>query len=64
MGAVKEQWLTEYYEWVQLGVKNGFCTPVFCNTHEGDPYMSEEEMKDWDEGGDPCCFVVKLIPEH
>jgi hypothetical protein len=30
-------------------------------THDGDPYMSKEEEEEWEEGGDPCCPVFKIL---
>jgi hypothetical protein len=31
-------------------------------THDGGyEFMSEEEVKEWDDGGDPCCHVVRLM---
>jgi hypothetical protein len=48
-------------DWVQIGIDYGWITPSFCMTHDGDPYMSEEEEKEWEDGGDPCCPVFKII---
>jgi hypothetical protein len=48
-------------EWLQVGVDNGWISEPFCNTHDGDPYMTEEEEKEWEDGGDPCLPVVKLL---
>jgi hypothetical protein len=31
----------------------------FCNTHDGDPYMTEEEQEEWESGGDPCQLYLK-----
>jgi hypothetical protein len=45
--------------WYDYGVKKNWVSKVFCDTHEGPP-MSDEEMKEWDEGGDPCSFHIKL----
>ena len=28
------------------------------------PPMSDEEMQEWDEGGDPCSFHVKVNELH
>jgi hypothetical protein len=47
--------------WLASGIQNGWVSEVFCNTHEGDPYMTEEEEKEWEEGGDPCCHVIKIL---
>jgi hypothetical protein len=45
--------------WYEYGSKKGWISEVFCNTHEGPP-LTDEEIKDWEEGGDPCSFHVKL----
>lgn len=53
----------EFDEWMKFGFDKGWISDVFCDTHDGAP-MSEEEMNDWDEGGDPCSFHVKVIELH
>jgi hypothetical protein len=50
----------EYSVWLYNGIDRGWITPPFCNTHEGDPYMSEEEDLEWEQGGDPCQVVVRI----
>lgn len=60
----KKPELTEserFHEWVTQGVDAGWISPVFCHTHEGDPYMTEEESAEWEEGGDPCMFAFKVL---
>lgn len=51
----------EMHDWMQIGIDNGWISPSFCNTHDGDPYMSDEEMQDWEDGGDPCQPVFKIL---
>jgi hypothetical protein len=51
----------KFAEWLSQGISNGWITEPFCNTHDGDPYMTEEEEQEWEDGGDPCCHVVKFI---
>lgn len=51
----------EIWEWLQVGIDNGWVTEPFCYTHDGDPYMSEEEQLEWEEGGDPCSPVIKFL---
>lgn len=53
--------LNEFEIWLENGIERGWITKPFCNTHDGDPYMTEEEVKEWEEGGDPCQPVVKII---
>ena len=50
----------EFEIWLENGIERGWVTEPFCNTHEGDPYMTEEEQKEWEEGGDPCQVVIKI----
>lgn len=49
------------WDWINFGIEKGWITEPFCNTHDGDPYMTEEEEAEWEEGGDPCLPVVKLL---
>jgi hypothetical protein len=53
--------IQEAVEWLQKGIDNGWVTDGFCFTHDGDPYMTAEEEQEWEEGGDPCCPVVKWL---
>lgn len=50
----------DVYEWVELGVKQGFCSQAVCATHDGVP-STAEEADEWEEGGDPCQHVVRLL---
>lgn len=50
----------EFEIWLTNGIERGWVSKPFCNTHEGDPYMTEEEENEWDQGGDPCQVVIKL----
>ena len=50
----------EFEVWLKNGYDRGWISDVFCNTHDGPP-LTEEEMQEWDEGGDPCSFQVKVI---
>lgn len=51
----------EFAEWLQKGIDEGWVSDPFCNTHAGDPYMTEEEEQEWENGGDPCLHVLKLL---
>jgi hypothetical protein len=57
----KEQ--QEYLDWLHLGISKKWVSEPFCYTHDGDPYMTQEEEQQWEEGGDPCSPVLKLIQE-
>jgi hypothetical protein len=52
--------LDEFEIWLSNGIERGWVTEPFCSTHEGDPYMSEEEEQEWEAGGDPCQVVIKI----
>ena len=51
----------EMSDWIEIGIDQGWISPGFCFTHEGDPFMTEEEAQDWEDGGDPCCPVFKVL---
>ncbi len=48
-----------FSDWIKFGYDKGWISDVFCNTHDGAP-MNDEEMQEWDEGGDPCSFQVRV----
>lgn len=50
----------EFDIWLENGIERGWVTQPFCNTHEGDPYMTQEEEDEWEAGGDPCQVVIKI----
>jgi len=52
-----------YVKWINEGIDAGYISNPFCYTHDGDPYMTDEENAQWEDGGDPCSPVVKLIYE-
>jgi hypothetical protein len=50
--------------WLRLGVKMGWISKPYCMTHDGNyEYMTEEERKEWDEGGDPCHVAISILEE-
>jgi hypothetical protein len=51
----------EFLIWFNNGVDRGWITDMFCATHDGVPTLTEEEKKDWEEGGDPCQFCVRIM---
>lgn len=55
----------KYEKWLITGIENDWISDPYCNTHDGGfEYMSQEEIDEWEAGGDPCCFVVRLKEEH
>ena len=51
-----------FEEWLQAGIDAGWIMEPFCHTHDGPP-MTEAEVLDWDEGGDPCLYAVRLVSD-
>ena len=50
------------YLWIRFGVRMGWVSPVVCSTHVGTyEYESEESREEWDEGGDPCVYVMVML---
>ena len=56
----KDLEMLTYWAWLEMGINKGWVTKPFCYTHDGDPYMTKEEEKEWEDGGDPCAHVIKL----
>ena len=52
--------LNTHYDWLAHGIKIGFCSPPFCDTHDGAPLTAEEEAE-FDDGLDPCIYAVRLF---
>lgn len=46
-------------EWIEAGLREGFCGPPVCHTHDGLP-MSNEEDDSWNDGEDPCIHIIRL----
>lgn len=46
-------------EWIEIGVKMGWCSPPICDPHDGMP-VSEDEAMQYEEGSDPCIHVLRL----
>jgi hypothetical protein len=52
----------EFGIWLSNGIERGWVTDPFCVTHDGGTeYMSEEEVQEWEAGGDPCQHVVRIM---
>jgi hypothetical protein len=49
----------DFDSWIKFGYEKKWISDVFCNTHDG-PFMTDEEIKEWEDGGDPCSFQVRV----
>lgn len=56
-----EKFGVKFGAWLNQGIDEGWVTEPFCNTHDLDPAMGEEEQAEWDEGGDPCQHVLRIM---
>jgi hypothetical protein len=52
----------DYQEWIQIGIKNNWCGPAVCYTHDGLP-TSNEEDEEWEES-DPCIHIIRLYEDE
>lgn len=50
-------------EWLNYGLAHGYCSELFCHTHENVPALSDEEAAEIDAGGDPCIVGVRVYDE-
>lgn len=46
--------------WLRQGIDSGWITEPFCNTHDNDPGMTQEEQQEWENGFDPCQHVLRI----
>ena len=53
--------IDEFQIWFDNGVKRGWISDVTCATHDGIDPISQEEIDEWESGGDPCQFVVRIL---
>jgi hypothetical protein len=51
-----------FQQWLDLGVKLGYCEEIHCMAHEG-PVLTEEEDKIFIEGCDPCVPLIRVYLE-
>lgn len=52
----------DFFDWLNSGIDKGWVSQPYCNTHDGgQQYWTEEEMKQWEDGGDPCQTVIRIL---
>jgi hypothetical protein len=51
-----------FEDWLILGMSNGWISKPVCSTHDGLPTTHEED-NEWEEGGDPCIYAVRLFAD-
>ena len=51
----------EFGIWLANGIERGWISEPYCHTHDGGyQFMSEEEIEEWEAGGDPCEHVLRI----
>jgi hypothetical protein len=48
-----------FWMWLNFGMNRKWITKPVCSTHEWFD-QTEEELKEWDEGGDPCIVAIRV----
>lgn len=61
---VYNPWTLEksFEDWLLLGMNNGWISKPVCSTHDGLPTTHEEDTE-WEDGGDPCIYAVRLFAD-
>jgi len=54
--------LNDFDEWIAVGIKNGWCGPPVCYTHDGLPTSSAEDSE-FEGGSDPCMHIIRLYED-
>jgi hypothetical protein len=49
----------QFEDWLEYGMKLGWCSNIVCATHDGLPGTPDEDFR-WEEGDDPCVPAVRL----
>lgn len=50
-----------FEEWISIGIKEGWCGPPVCSTHDGIP-TTEAEDEEF-EMSDPCVHIIRLYED-
>lgn len=59
---MNEQEWNSRADWLKYGISKGWVSDSYCATHDGgSEYWTEEEMLEWEEGGDPCQVVIRVL---
>ena len=54
--------MSDFHEWMQVGIDRGWISPGYCATHDGGyDYLTDEEKVEYEEGGDPCEPVFRVL---
>jgi hypothetical protein len=48
-----------FWMWLNFGMNRKWISGPVCSTHECFD-QTDEELKEWDEGGDPCIVAIRV----
>lgn len=48
-------------EWLEVGLDNGWCSPIVCYTHDGLPTTENEDR--FFQENDPCIHIIRLYED-
>jgi hypothetical protein len=57
---IKEEDQDEFVIWFNNGVKRGWISSMFCDTHDGPP-LNDEEFAELEEHGEICVHCVRIM---
>jgi hypothetical protein len=52
-----------FEEWINEGIKLGYCSPLVCYTHDGLPLSKIEDELMWD-SGEVCIPIIRLYEDR
>lgn len=53
----------KYYDWLQIGIDNGWVSEPICFFHDGPP-LTDEEMEEFEKFDDICVPGVRLYGQE
>lgn len=54
--------VSEFDQWLNAGINAGYCSPPWCDTHNGPP-LTEDEAEAFYDGEDVHCYVLRLLDQ-
>lgn len=49
-------------DWMEFGIKQGWCTAPVCLIHDGEPTTAEEDAE-FADGSDPCIHIIRMCED-
>lgn len=55
--------MMQFEDWINEGIKAGYCGPVVCYNHDGLPMSKREDELMWDDA-EICIHIVRLYRDR